>query len=424
MRLGVLMFLCTLALLLYVDRVCIGQAEQSIREELGLNKEQMAWVFMAFTLAYCLFEVPTGHWGDRHGSRSVITRIVFWWSAFTALTGAGMGLISLVAIRFLFGAGEAGAYPNTARVVTRWFPPNERGRVRGAITTISFLGGAIAPVLAAWLIEHVGWRMTFAVFGACGVAWAVAFYRSFRDDPAEHPAINAAELEKIGPWFGHASPGEHLSIPWRSVLTSPNVWLMGTIMMVCATLFYMQFQWYPTYLKEARKQTEQSSGWMTGAVMMGGALGSLFGGLLADAVLRLWTDRKWTRRLCGAGALFCSALCVLGVRHSDSAVVATACNAAALFFVQVSIPTWWSVVAEISGRHGASMFGLMNSMGAVGLMATTFLAGRFVDLRESQHYAPLDAWHPVFDAVALGLAAGAFCWLLVDATRAIETEGA
>ena len=155
-RYGVLFFLCTLALLLYIDRICIGQAETSIRNELGFDKKQMGWMFSAFMLAYCLFEVPTGHWGDRFGSRGVIARIVVWWSMFTALTGAAFGFYSLVAIRFLFGAGEAGAFPNAARVVTRWFPIGERGFARGAITTTSMLGGAIAPPLAAALIGVVG----------------------------------------------------------------------------------------------------------------------------------------------------------------------------------------------------------------------------------------------------------------------------
>src|SRR5205085_11598845 len=140
-RFGVLAFLCTLALVLYLDRVCIGQAEKSIREELELTKSQMGFIATAFTLAYVLFEVPMGHWGDRYGSRGVIARIVVWWSAFTALTGAAWGFVPLLMVRFLFGAGEAGAFPNTARVVTRWFPAQDRGKVRGAITTTSLLGG-------------------------------------------------------------------------------------------------------------------------------------------------------------------------------------------------------------------------------------------------------------------------------------------
>src|SRR5687767_3568710 len=174
-RYGVLLFLCTMALLLYLDRVCIGKAAPAIRRDLGLSETQMAWVFNAFTLAYCLFEVPTGHWGDRHGGRGVIARIVVWWSLFTALTGAAVGLRSLLVIRFLFGAGEAGAFPNASRVATRWFPPRDRGKARGAITTASLVGGAASPVLAALLMERVGWRMMLVIFGAIGVVWAGAF---------------------------------------------------------------------------------------------------------------------------------------------------------------------------------------------------------------------------------------------------------
>jgi MFS family permease len=416
-RYGVLAFLCTLALLLYIDRVCIGQAEASIRADLGLSKADMAWVFTAFTLAYCLFEVPTGHWGDRYGSRGVIARIVLWWSAFTALTGAAFGLWSLVAFRFLFGAGEAGAFPNSARVVTRWFPPQHQGKARGAISTAALLGGAVAPVLAALLIEHIGWRLAFAVFGAVGVVWAALFYVWFRDDPAAHPAVNPAELRLIG--TRAAVPDEHARIPWRRVLTSPNVWLLGAIMTTSATLFYMHFQWFPTYLKEAWRQTELASGWMTGAVMAVGAVGCVTGGVLADTVTRRVRNRKWGRRLCGGGALLLSALAVLSMRLADSALAVTLCQAAALFCTQAAIPTWWTVVAEISGRHGAALWGLMNSMAGLGLIVITLLVGAYVDQRERAGHASEDSWRPVYEGVALGLAAGAACWLLVDVTRSI-----
>src|SRR5688572_11531455 len=147
-RHGVLFFLCTLALLLYIDRICIGQAETWIRSELGFTKTDMGWVFNAFILAYCLFEVPTGHWGDRFGGRGVIARIVAWWSLFTALTGLATGFGILLVVRFLFGAGEAGAFPNASRVATRWFPPKDRGKARAAITAASLFGAAVSPVLA------------------------------------------------------------------------------------------------------------------------------------------------------------------------------------------------------------------------------------------------------------------------------------
>jgi MFS transporter, ACS family, glucarate transporter len=305
-RYVVLAFLCSLALLLYIDRVCIGQAAGAIQAEFGLSKDQMGWIFNAFTLAYCLFEVPTGHWGDRNGSRGVIARIAIWWSIFTAMTGAAFGFGSLLAIRFLFGAGEAGAYPNTARVVTRWFPPHRRGFARGSITFVSLIGAAVSPVLAAHLIQHVGWRGTFAVFGTAGVAWAIGFYWWFRDGPAEHPSVNAAERALIGIEAVQLERARD-PIPWPRALSSPNLWLLGAIMGVNSIIFYMQFQWYPTYLKEARGQGEISSGWLTGIVMAGGAAGCIAGGLLSDIVMRRTSERKWSHRLCGGGALLLAA---------------------------------------------------------------------------------------------------------------------
>ena len=418
-RYGVLALLCTLSLLLYLDRVCIGQAETWIRSELRLTKSDMGWIFNAFMLAYCLFEVPTGHFGDRFGSRGVITRIVLWWSLFTALTGVALGFWSLFAFRFLFGAGEAGAFPNAARVITKWFPPAERGMARGAVTMTSQLGGALAPPLAAALIAMVGWRSTFLVFGVVGLVWAGLFYRWFRDDPREHASVNDEERQRIGQPLAEIKPAGHAPIPWLSVLRSPNVWLLGTIMTAGATLFYMQFQWYPTYLKEARGMSDQDAGWFTGIVILGGVVGCIVGGSLSDVITRSTTERKWSRRLFGAAMLLLAFLSLLSVGYVADVLAATLLNAAALFFLQVSIPTWWAVVAEISGRHGAAMFGLMNSMGGLGVMAMNYLVGRIVESREAARLSPVECWRPVFDGVALGLGLAALCWLCVNASRSL-----
>ena len=417
-RYGVLAFLCTLALLLYVDRVCIGQAETSISRDLQLSKTQMGWVFNAFILAYCIFEVPTGHWGDRFGSRRVITRIVLWWSAFTALTGLAWGLWPLVVTRFLFGAGEAGAFPNAARVVTRWFPPAERGMARGAITTTSQLGGAITPPLAAFFINQFGWRWTFAIFGVTGIVWAAAFYRWFRDEPGEHPAVGSDELTHIGTPETRTGD-EHHAIPWGRVVASPNVWLLGTIMTAGATLFYMLFQWYPTYLKEAQGLTEQVSGWFGFVALAGGSIGCITGGLVSDQIIRRTSERKWARRFVGGGMLALASASLFIVRYVESPLAGALLCASALFCLQVSIPTWWTVVAEISGRHGAAMFGLMNGMGGLGVMVLNIAVGRLIDSGKAAGIPLVDCWRPVFDGVAVGLLVGAVCWLLVDATRPI-----
>ncbi|HJZ57672.1 MAG TPA: MFS transporter, partial [Gemmataceae bacterium] len=207
----------------------MGQAGPAIQADLGLTNRQLGYALMAFTVAYALFEVPTGRLGDRIGPRAVLTRVVVWRSAFTALTGACAGLVSLVVVRFLFGAGEAGAYPNTARVLSRWFPAAERGRVTGLMLTCAQLGGAAALALTAALIWLVGWRWAFVAFGLVGFAWAAGFRQWFRDDPADHPKVNAAELALIR--AGTAAGRPHGRIPWRAVARCPGVWRLGGIIM-------------------------------------------------------------------------------------------------------------------------------------------------------------------------------------------------
>src|SRR5437879_5899830 len=186
-RYRVLGFLTSLSFVLYMDRVCISQAVGAIEREMELTKSQMGYVLGAFTVAYGLFEIPTGRWGDRFGSRRVLTRIVLWWSAFTALTGCvpyydlqvltvPLSLALLILIRFLFGAGEAGAIPNSARILKHWFSSVERGRMQGRYQAAMHVGGAVAPVFAAWIIAEAGWRATFVIFGGIGIVWAALFY--------------------------------------------------------------------------------------------------------------------------------------------------------------------------------------------------------------------------------------------------------
>ena len=211
-RYRVLRFAFFLAIVTYLDRVCISIATPFIMQDLGLTLVQMSTVFGAFTLAYSLFEVPSGWLGDVIGPRRVLTRIVLWWSAFTMLTGAAQGLRSLVAIRFLFGAGEAGAFPNVVRSFSQWFPARERGMATGVLFLGSRLGGAITAPIALVLIRQWGWRRSFLVFGAFGIVWAIAWYRSYRDRPSEHADVDREELESIDLFL---QPGLRHRVDWN-----------------------------------------------------------------------------------------------------------------------------------------------------------------------------------------------------------------
>ena len=194
----VLILLVLVSVITFLDRLAIAVAGPRMQDELGITPERWGWVLGAFVLAYGLFEIPTGAMGDRIGQRKVLTRIVVWWSVFTFLTGSVSGFVPLLITRFLFGVGEAGAYPNIAGGIARWFPPGERARAQGFIWGASRAGGALAPLLVLPIQEAFGWRASFWIFGAVGLVWAVVWYWWYRDDPAAQPGITDAELREIG----------------------------------------------------------------------------------------------------------------------------------------------------------------------------------------------------------------------------------
>ncbi len=418
-RFGVLGLLCSLAFILYLDRVCIGKAVVAIETDLNLSDTEMGWVLGAFTIAYGLFEVPTGRWGDRFGSRGVLARIVLWWSAFTALTGAANGLTMLLAVRFLFGAGEAGAYPNAARVIARWFPLEERGRVQGLMLTAAQLGGTVAPALAAYLIVAVGWRWTFVVFSALGLVWAAAFYWWFRDDPATHPATNTAERALIAAGSTSAQTEHELPIPWRAILSSSNVWLLGCLQSCSSFFSYMIMSWYPTYLEKGRHVDPIEAGWLSSLVLAGAAVGCLSSGFVTDWLARVTHRHPARHRYYGFAGTALAALALWAGIECESPL-ATSLWAALAFMAAISQQaTFWTVTMEISGPHLGTVFGLMNSMGVPGAFVSTVFLGRFVDWMAAHGYAGRAQWDPAFYIYAGVLVIGACCWLAVDASQKI-----
>lgn len=408
-RFAVAAWLCGLSAVLYLDRLCMSQAVKPIQAELGFTNVQMSYVLMAFTLAYGLFEIPTGRLGDRHGSRNVLTRIVIWWSIFTGLTGACSGLLTMIAVRFLFGAGEAGAYPNAARVIARWFPLTERGRVQGAMIAASQFGAVVAPTAAAQLIHEIGWRWSFVVFGSVGIIWAVGFRWWFRDDPAEHPSVNEGELETIRAG-GTLTSNEHAPIPWRAALTNRGILALAAVMICGAFYTYFFYSWFPKYLSDARGLENRTVGWLTSFVLAGSALGVLFGGWLADRIPIWFNGSVYARRYLGVACYFASALCLfLGIRCDDPMLLAVLWGAS-FCAMHVTLPNWWSVAIPQCGTHVGSLFGLMNGLGVIGAMASQAFVGQFTDWRESEGFKGREAWDPLFDVYVGVLALGGLAW--------------
>jgi ACS family glucarate transporter-like MFS transporter len=400
-----LAYLCGLTFVLYLDRMCMGKAAPFIQRELELSDFKMGWFHAAFTLAYGLFELPTGHLGDKYGSRSVLVRIVLWWSVFTALTGAATGFWGLVLVRFLFGAGEAGALPNASRVVDRWFPSAVRGKVRGLVHTPALVGGVIAPLGTAYLIELIGWRWVFVLFGSLGVLWAAGFARWFRERPADHPQVNAAERDLIGP---PPPPARHDPLPWGAIFGNPNIWLLGGVLSAGSGTVYLLFSWYPTYLEVGRGVSNVASGWLSAAVMLGGAVGCVVGGWVADRLA--WLPLRWRFSAVGCGGFGLAAVSVLTGAFTEEVIWKTVLLAGGCFGIHLHAGAWWGANSAIGGRHSGATFAVVNSLGV--------LAGAAAQLGFGS--VPREWWGTAFVVAGGLLAGGAVCWALTDPRRAVK----
>ena len=403
-RFTVLRFTLALAVVTYLDRVAISSAAPAIRNELGLSLIQMGWVFSVFTFAYAAFEIPSGWLGDVTGPRKVLTRIVLWWSAFTMMTGAAWNFASLLVVRFLFGVGEAGAFPNISRSFANWFPIAERGNAHGVIFMGTRLGGAIAPPLIVLLMAAIGWRLAFVVFGAIGVVWCVFWQRWFQDDPASHPSVNAAELETIR--RGLPARGPLPPLEWRH-LSSRNVVLLCLMYFTMPYTLYFNITWLPTYLKEVRGFTVQQAGYIAGMVLFAGAMANWAGGKLTDYLTRRYGLR--VGRSLGAVTLPLSGLVLLAAALVENRIAAAALFALTLGIADLCVSACWAMCHDVAGARAGTVAGAMNTVGNIGGAISPLVVGYTVQW--------WDSWTVPFFITAAVYVAGGIFTLLVDPTK-------
>jgi len=404
-----LAFAVTAAFITYLDRVCISVAAPSMTEDLGLTSMEMGYVFSVFALAYGLFEIPMGWFGDRFGQRRLLTRIVAGWSLFTVLTGLARSYASLVAIRFLFGAAEAGAFPTLARALARWFPPSERGRSTGLMWMGARLGGSLAPPVAALLIGTIGWRPTFGSFGILGLVWCGVFFYWYRDDPADHPAVNVAELTHIR--SGGPPEVEPSAIPWGAMLTDRNLWTLFAMYFCSAYGFYFFVTWLPTYLIDEHGLTLERSGFYSAIPLLAGAAGCVAGGFCSDWLVRR-LGLSWGRRIVGIGGFGLAAIGFAFTAMTDDALSAVLWMAFAQGAQDLTLPVAWAVCVDVGHRYGGTATGFMNTASSMSAMISPIAAAWLT--------AKFGSFEPVFLTAAIVYLVGALLWFFIDPERRVR----
>jgi MFS family permease len=357
----------------------------------------MGLIFGAFGLAYALFEIPMGLLGDRLGVRRVLTQIVLAWSVCTALTGVAWNVASMCVIRFLFGAGEAGCFPNLTRMLSAWMPARERVTAQALMWAFARWGGAITPYMALLCIRLFGWRWAFVQFAGVGVVWCGVFLFWFRDDPAQHRSVNAAErelLEASRVLTTHRSGEGH----WLSVLLTPRVLVLGLQYFCFSYGWYFYITWLPTYLREGRGQSPAIAATLAGVPLLFGGIGSLTTGL---------APQRLPRRLIAFGGFLATAILLVVVTRVRSVYPAMLAMGLASFASDLTMPISWDACVEIGGPYCATVAASMNMLGNLGGFVAPVIGGVILAHTGGN-------WNLVIEVMAALSVISALCWLYLD----------
>jgi len=402
-RHGVVLLAIGLAVLSYVQRVAISGAAGPISHDLQLSKQQMGLVFGAFGLAYALFEIPMGLLGDRLGARRALTQIVLAWSAFTALTGVAWNAASLVSIRFLFGAGEAGCFPNLTRMLSAWLPWRERVTAQSLMWACTRWGGAATPPLTLLCITWFGWRRAFAGFALLGLMWCIVFVAWFRDDPESHRGVNRAERELLQTsriLTTHGAGGS-----WISLLLTKQVAALVLQYFCFSYVWYFYITWLPTYLREGRGQSAERAAALAVLPLLFGGFGSLTAGI---------ASRRLPRRAIAFGGFLATALLLFACTRIHAVVPAMVVMGLASFASDLTMPISWDTCVEIGGAYTATVAAAMNMLGNLGGFVAPVIGGIILQRVGS---GP-GAWNLLIDSMVGAAMVSAACWLYLDPEQA------
>ena len=402
----ILCLICLMYLITYLDRVNISTAAPMISKEFGFSKITMGVIFSAFVWAYALFQVPGGWLNDRFGARPVLGTIVAYWSVMTAATAAATGAASFIVLRFLFGIGEAGAFPGATRSMQLWYPREERGLVQGLTHSASRLGAAIAPPLVVFIMKYWGWRSAFYVCGAVGLVWSIWWFISYRNLPEEHALVNQEELKHIR---GVDSAGaakqavieRKASVPWSTLLRSPNMWAIMCGYFTYVYCLWIFLSWLPSYLIEFRHFTLLKVGLFASLPLLAGVVGDTVGGLSTDWLLKKTGSAKLARRSVAIVGLLGCCTFIVPAALTANAYTAVYCLTASMFFLECTIGPSWAVPMDTGGKYSGTVSGMMNMAGNFGGALSPLVFGFLVQYGN---------WQAPFIVAAVLLVLGAGVW--------------
>ena len=370
----VLLLLCVMYFITYIDRVNVSTAAGAFQKELHLSNTELGLIFSGFAYPYLLFQVAGGYIGDRFGPRLTLLVCGGIWAVATILTGLAGGFFSLFALRLLLGFGEGATFPTATRAFQDWLPKERRGFAQGLTHSAARLGGAVTPAAVAWLIALISWRGSFVVLGLISLVWVVVWVWYFRDDPNTHHAITAEEIA---------------TLPVRSTLKrEPIPWRGLTRRMAPVTLTYfcygwclwLYLNWLPLFFKNNYNLDIKKSALFASGVFFAGVVGDTLGGMISDAILKRTGNLRQARvgvAFVGFLGALLSLLPIFFVRDINAVAL---CLSAGFFFAEITVGPMWAIPMDVAPRYSGTAAGLMNMGSALAAIVSPLVAGLIIDV--------------------------------------------
>lgn len=360
-------------LILFMNRVSLSTAAPLMKADLRLSNAQLGFVFSAFAIPYAVFQLIGGWIGDRLGPRFTLTACCAIVTAATMLTGAAGGFVSLFALRVALGFGEGAAFPTATRAMSSWTPVGSWAFAQGITHSFSRIGNALTPALVAALLAFVSWRASFVILGSTSLVWLLAWFRYFRNDPREHPAITEADLAKL--------PARHeirrQAIPWMRLA---RCILPVTLVDFCyGWTLWLFLSWIPSFFLENYHLNLQASAMFSVGVLSAGVVGDTVGGVVSDRLLHKTGSLLVARRSVIVAGFLGAFLFLLPVVLIHNLTVAAAGLTLAFFFAELIVAPIWSVPMDIAPRYAGTASGMMNFGFAVAGLVSPSSFGYLVD---------------------------------------------
>lgn len=426
MRWFLVFWIFVLSAVAFLDRVNISIAGSTIASEYHFSNVQLGYVFSSFLIGYAIFQTPCGRFADKLGPRRVIALAVVWWGVFTALTasvplGIAWAFFLFISVRFLLGMGEAVMFPASNQFVANWIPTQERGIANGWIFAGVGIGAGVTPPLVTYLMLHHGWRFSFWVSAAIGIAAGSIWFMIARDTPAQHSWVAPSELRTIqsgltldDPAFSSLAGNRSIApVPWKKILKSKDVLAVTLSYFTYGYASWIFFSWFFIYLAKVRGLNLKSSSYYAMLPFLAMAAGSPFGGIISDWATRLFGKRAGRCAFSFVVMVFAAVFLAMGayVHSARLASVVLAGGAGALYLCQ---SCYWSVTADIAGHSSGSVSGFMNMGCQIGGAITASLTPAI-----AAHYG----WKASFLVAAALCALGGLAWLTVDPHSSLAKSG-